>query len=164
MKAQEHLPIYGVGPYYGIGVIVTALAGLVLSATGVLSAGALHSRPAALCFAAAGCLLLLLGGCVWAPAALGRHAIDHYIQADRLCTTGVYRFVRNPCYSGIMLFCTGLLLLARNLLLLPLPPLYWLAMTVLMKHTEEKWLAERYGEAYRQYCKRVNRCLPWIPK
>lgn len=33
-----------------------------------------------------------------------------------------------------------------------------------MKHTEEKWLAALYGREYADYCKRVNRCIPWFPK
>lgn len=34
-------------------------------------------------------------------------------------------------------------------------------MTVLMKNTEEKWLYALYGQEYLDYCKRVNRCIPW---
>lgn len=37
-------------------------------------------------------------------------------------------------------------------------------MTVLMKHTEEKWLKNLYGKEYEEYCKRVNRCIPWFKK
>ena len=41
---------------------------------------------------------------------------------------------------------------------------YWIFMTVLMKYTEEKWLKNLYGREYEEYCRRVNRCIPWIPK
>lgn len=37
-------------------------------------------------------------------------------------------------------------------------------MTVLMKGTEEKWLLKLYGTEYSNYCKRVNRCIPWFAK
>ena len=33
----------------------------------------------------------------------------------------------------------------------------------LMKATEEKWLSDLYGSEYGEYCKRVNRCWPWLP-
>ncbi len=33
-----------------------------------------------------------------------------------------------------------------------------------MKNTEEKWLLELYGIEYANYCKRVNRCIPWFSK
>ena len=34
----------------------------------------------------------------------------------------------------------------------------------LLKNTEEKWLEELYGQEYIDYCKKVNRCIPWFPK
>ena len=30
--------------------------------------------------------------------------------------------------------------------------------------TEEKWLLDLYGDEYAAYKKRVNRCIPWIPR
>lgn len=108
--AKEHLPIYGVGPFYGMGIIAATVIGIVLS------------------------------------------------------VTGVYSIVRNPCYSGIMLMCMGMLFMAHNLCLLSLPFVYWLAMTILMKCSEEKWLLDLYGQEYALYCKRVNRCIPWFLK
>lgn len=37
-----------------------------------------------------------------------------------------------------------------------------IALTVLLKQTEEKWLSDLYGEEYKDYCRRVNRCIPWF--
>ena len=37
-------------------------------------------------------------------------------------------------------------------------------MTVALTNTEEKWPLNLYGQAYQDYCKRVNRCLPKIPE
>lgn len=34
----------------------------------------------------------------------------------------------------------------------------------LMTATEEKWLREKFGKEYIEYCKKVNRILPWIRK
>ena len=33
-----------------------------------------------------------------------------------------------------------------------------------MKSTEEKWLADLYGQEYEDYCARTNRCILWFPK
>lgn len=90
-----------------------------------------------------------------------RFRIDKYIKGNTLCTDGIYAWVRNPCYSGIMLMCTGTLLMANNFILLILAVIYWIFMTVLMKNTEEKWLLELYDEAYSEYCRKVNRCIPF---
>lgn len=35
-------------------------------------------------------------------------------------------------------------------------------MTIILKNTEEKWLYALYGEKYKEYCKKVNRCIPMI--
>ena len=48
----------------------------------------------------------------------------------------------------------------HNVWLLILIPIQWVILTVVIRNTEEKWLYELHGEAYKDYCARVNR---WIP-
>ena len=36
--------------------------------------------------------------------------------------------------------------------------------TMLMICTEEKWLKSLYGREYKGYCRKVNRCIPWLPE
>ncbi len=74
------------------------------------------------------------------------------------------KFVRNPCYCLFLLGSTGALLIAHNPLLLVLPPLFYVWMTLIIKSTEERWLTDLYGDEYREYCRRVNRCIPWFPR
>lgn len=97
-------------------------------------------------------------------SAVFRAKVDGHIKGNTLATTGVYAWVRNPIYSAFLLGCTGVLLMANNLWLLILPVVDWAFLTVLMKHTEEKWLAKLHGKKYADYCRRVNRCIPWPPK
>lgn len=163
-KEAAHLPIYGVGPFYGIGIIAMSILGILLSVTGLLDSGKVTATIPMIIMIAFGIVLILGGFLVWKAAALGKNRIDGFIESNTLCTTGIYRIVRNPCYSGIMIACTGALLIAHNLWLLTLPFVYWLAMTILMKCSEEKWLTQLYGQAYIDYCKNVNRCIPWFPK
>ena len=85
-------------------------------------------------------------------------------RLNELVTTGPYVWVRNPVYSAILLLCTGLLLMAYNLWLLLLPPVLWALMTAMLIPTEERWLRELHGQAYADYCERVNRCIPWPPR
>lgn len=154
---MKHLPVYGVGPIYGGGIILATVLSIALSCTGIIPAGNLLMLR--MPFAVIGILIAGTGVLVWFKAAL---RIDKYIVSNRLCTDGIYSVVRNPCYSGIMLMCTGALFVSGNPYLLILPFLYWIAMTVLMKNTEEKWLYELYGQEYLDYCKRVNRFIPWF--
>ena len=131
--AKEHVPIYGGGPFYGVGIIAATVIGIVLSVTGVIKNGRIENTGLIAGFIVRGLVIFLLGFFVWKAAALGSKSIDKYIKSNTLCTTGVYSIVRNPCYSGIMLMCTGLLLMVHNLWLLILPVVYWLALTLLMK-------------------------------
>lgn len=161
---KEHLPIYGVGPFYGVGIIGMTVLEILLSYLGSIESGKIENQFMQAVFVIAGVLICLVGFWVWKSAALGDKSIDKYIESNTLCTTGVYSIVRNPCYSGIMLFCTGALLIAHNIWLLILPFVYWIAMTVMLKYSEEKWLQNLYGQEYVEYCKKVNRCIPWFPK
>lgn len=164
MKEKKHLPLYGVGPFYGIGIAVWSVIGILLSYMGLLNSGKVKEMLLILIFVVTGAVIFIGGFFIWKAAAFGNKNIFNYIQSNTLCTTGVYSIVRNPCYSGIMLMCTGGLLMAHNVWLLILPFVFWIAMTILMKCSEEKWLLKLYGEEYAQYCKRVNRCIPWFPK
>ena len=156
MGDKKHLPVYGVGPVYGAIIIVATVLGIILSAAGILDF--LKVPFLKIPFFIAGKAVAAFGFWVWYRAAF---RIDKYIKENTLCTDGIFAWVRNPCYSGIMLMCTGSLLMANNFILLILPVIYWIFMTILMKNTEEKWLLELYGEEYSDYCRKVNRCIPF---
>lgn len=158
---KEHLPIYGVGPIYVVVIIVCTVVGIGLSVLGVVPYIILNSMKFLLLIL--GSLFVLLGIYFWISA-IFQSKLDSNIRSNTLITTGVYAYVRNPIYSAFMLACTGVLLIYGNVLLLVLPFLYWGFMTVLMKNTEEKWLMDLYGKEYQEYCKRVNRCIPWFRK
>lgn len=157
---KGHLPLFGVGPIYIAVIVAMTLVGLGLARLGYLPEGSVPILR--IPFGVIGVLLILLGVYFWYAAAV-QARVHKNIMDNKLVTTGVYAWVRNPIYSGCMLVCTGAILLANNLWLLILPVFFWAFMTVLMKNTEEKWLDTLYGEEYRQYCKKVNRCIPWFP-
>ena len=161
-KDNDHLPVYGVGPYYGAGIIILTVAGIVLYAAGMLDSGKVTNSVLIMIMVILGTALIIEGLLIWKSAAVGRNCIDDYIKNHKLCCTGVYSIVRNPCYSGVMFMCSGVIIL-HDLWLLLLPVISWAAMTILMKKTEEKWLAELYGQEYIDYCRNVNRCIPWFP-
>ena len=159
MKNSDHLPLFGVGPLYGGIVVALTVAG---SACGsLISFGKVPQMKIPLLIL--GILLIVYGVSLWIRAVLVAK-LDDGIKENRLVTGGVYAQVRNPIYSAIMFACTGALCIAGNLLFLPLFFVFWALMTVMMKNTEEKWLTERFGKEYINYCKRVNRAIPWFAK
>ncbi len=161
MKNREHLSLFGVGPIYGGVVIALTALGILLTRMGIVPA--IHYGVFSGITAFLGVALILAGVWLW-YCAVFRAKVDDHIKNNTLATDGAYAWVRNPIYSAILMACLGALLLANNLCLLILPPLYWLFLTVLLKHTEEKWLFTLHGERYADYCGRVNRCIPWPPR
>lgn len=80
---------------------------------------------------------------------------------------GVYRWVRNPMLSGVIM-----MLIAMSLLLQSWPVGIWAALffisnTLYFRLSEEPGLEMRFGEDYRRYCENVNRWWPrfspWDP-
>ena len=110
-----------------------------------------------------GILFILFGIYLWVNAVIVCK-LDDNIRSNKLVTTGVYAYVRNPIYSAVLLVCTGAIIIANNLYLLVLPVIYWAFLTILMKNTEEKWLLNVYGDEYINYYKKVNRCIPFKRK
>ena len=161
MKAAKHLSIWGVGPVYAMICAVLTAAGIIARNMGWLASGDVPAWDVPMTIA--GFALLLAGAYLYYEAHLRTKLFDH-VRQNHLVTTGVYAWVRNPVYSAVLLVCTGLLLMAYNLWLLLLPPVFWALMTAMLIPTEEKWLRSLYGQEYIDYCARVNRCIPFPPK
>lgn len=161
MKKKEHLPFFGIGPFYVGIVVLMTVAGMILSSRGYLDSGLISW--ARLPMLVLGIVMIVLGAVIYGSA-LFMSRIDDGIRNNRLVTDGIYAWVRNPLYVGCMFVCIGILMTAGNVWLLVLPLIFWWLMAVMMKHTEEKWLHELYGKEYDEYCRRVNRTWPWVPE
>lgn len=158
MKDNGHLSVYGVGPIYGAVIIAVTVAAVIIGQQDFAKTGIIEVLKIP-CFII-GILLIIFGVYLWGGAVFGAK-VEKGITENRLVTVGVYGLVRNPIYSAFMLFCTGALLISGNVYFYPLFFFYWIFMTVLIKNTEEKWLEELYGDEYREYKKKVNRCIPF---
>lgn len=77
---------------------------------------------------------------------------------DRLVTTGVFAFTRNPIYVAFGFVLLGEFLIFPNWILL----VYMVAATWLFHRQvsrEEQFLRQHYGQQYLEYCNRVRRYL-----
>ena len=159
VKEGQKLPMFGVGPYIVFGMGIITAVGVILCVY-ILKIGNLDGFwvPA---FRITGALLIALGLTVWFIGAV-RSDMDASIAENRLKTDGIYAWVRNPMYSGWWLVFAGITMMWHNAWTLLTIPVNWAIMTVALKRTEEKWLLELYGQAYSDYLKRVNRCIPWL--
>lgn len=161
VKEGQKLPLYGVGPYIVLAMAAVAAIGIVFCSY-VLKIGIL-AAPWVLIFRILGDFIIALGLVIWLVGAIGS-GMDDNIAENRLKTDGIYAWVRNPMYTGWWFLFSGLILIWHNAWLLLTIPINWAVMTVVLKRTEEKWLKELYGEEYQDYCRLVNRCVPWFPK
>ena len=94
----------------------------------------------------------------------------HYWRCDTVVTRraayfvdyGLYRWVRNPMYTGILLLGMSLGL-ALGTWLLPIAASLAFTLLALRTRTEERYLIERFGDQYRGYMQRVGRFFPKRP-
>ena len=82
-------------------------------------------------------------------------------RAETLVTSGIYRLVRHPQYTGLLMFTLGWILHWPSVVTLALWPLlaaayFWLA------RQEERQAESEYGDAYRAYAAGTKRFLPFL--
>ncbi|MGC8664039.1 MAG: methyltransferase family protein, partial [Thermoplasmata archaeon] len=82
----------------------------------------------------------------------------------KLIKNGLYAYIRNPLYFGVIFFIMpGIVLTFGFLLLIPVPFLTYVLFKVLIKK-EERYLEEKFGNEYVEYKKRVNSLIPKLKK
>jgi protein-S-isoprenylcysteine O-methyltransferase len=114
------------------------------------------------------CTVALAVGSVWliafAVSTLGKQwaVAARLIEGHKLITTGPYRFVRNPIYTGMlgMLVATGLAMEHWTALIVAVV-LFMVGLVVRVR-SEEKLLRAAFGEEFEEYAKRVPAVLPGI--
>jgi protein-S-isoprenylcysteine O-methyltransferase Ste14 len=84
------------------------------------------------------------------------------IQPDhKLKTDGIYKDVRHPSYTGLLLSMIGWVLVFRSAIGLALNvPLFLLLLSRIAD--EEKFLEAQFGDEYRAYRERTKRLLPFV--
>jgi protein-S-isoprenylcysteine O-methyltransferase Ste14 len=157
MDENNHLPLYGIGPYViGLITFITLIA-LGLSYFNCIPKYRLNPSV----MTVLGVLLIILGAIFWISA-VKNSDIQENIRQNSLVTTGIYAIVRHPIYAAFLYAITGVILIANNLTLIIFPIIYWIILTVTMRKTEEKWLLEQYGDDYLNYMKKVNGFIPKV--
>ena len=84
------------------------------------------------------------------------------MKDQQLVKNGIYKLIRHPSYTGLLLYYIGLGLIMHNyisILILLIGPLFAVAMRI---RKEEVFLADHFGEDYTAYCKSSRRLIPFI--
>ncbi len=109
-------------------------------------------------------LLPIIGGIALAIAAerafkRAGTAVLPFSEPSAVVTTGPFAFSRNPMYLGTMLCLVGWAILLGSLVPFVVIPAYFALIHYRFVLREEPFMAERLGEAYNAYRRRVRRWL-----
>ncbi|MAY83715.1 MAG: hypothetical protein CMP59_06225 [Flavobacteriales bacterium] len=81
-------------------------------------------------------------------------------EEGKLVTSGPYKWIRNPMYLAVLLYCLALVIEAKNLIAVFL----YLGLFTLLHlklNYEEGLLKKKYPD-YADYCKRSKKLIPFI--
>jgi protein-S-isoprenylcysteine O-methyltransferase Ste14 len=100
---------------------------------------------------------------VWARVHLGRNwsAMVTVKHGHELIDTGPYRLVRHPIYSGLLVAFIATAFAVGEWRGVLAVLIAWAALWRKLRF-EERWMSERFGEAYAAYRKRVPALIPFL--
>jgi protein-S-isoprenylcysteine O-methyltransferase Ste14 len=85
-------------------------------------------------------------------------------EKTELITHGIYSVVRNPIYSGIMVFGLGILVLVPHLTMLLFIAVGYIAIELHVRKVEELYLRKLHGKKFTDYENTTGRYVPKILK
>ncbi len=91
---------------------------------------------------------------------IGRGTLVPTAPTEQLVVSGLYRYVRNPMYVGVLTVIAGEVLLFASRAMALYAVIVWLCMHLFICFYEEPALTRRYAEYYLAYKRSVPRWLP----
>ena len=113
-------------------------------------------------------LLLLVGAAIlfksiWSFARVGRGTLAPFDETKKLIVVGLYRYVRNPMYVGVMMTLLAETWFFWSRQLLIYAGICFVVANMLVIGYEENRLRYKYGDDFRRYCEYVGRWIPGKP-
>lgn len=90
-----------------------------------------------------------------------RIGVDESERTD-LVTDGTFRLVRNPIFTGMLVFGVGMVLVAPSVVAIVGGALLVAGLEVQVRGVEEPYLLRTHGSAYASYAARVGRFVPGL--
>lgn len=125
-----------------------------------------HTKVVFSTFTLAGAVLLLVGGliylwCVWDFGATGRGTPAPIDAPTLLVVRGLYAYVRNPMYVGVLSVIFGWALFFGSSSIAIYAACVAVGFHLFVLFYEEPHLKSVFGSSYEAYCGEVNRWLPY---
>lgn len=103
--------------------------------------------------------LLVVSGAIL--SIIGWRQLHRAVKAGTMATSGLYRWVRHPQYTGFFLFLIGSIINWPTLItVVTMPVLAWVYWK--LARSEEQDAIEKFGDSYREYIKTTGAFLPRI--
>jgi len=99
--------------------------------------------------------------CAWDFTFAGKGTPAPIDPPKNLVIRGLYKYVRNPMYLGVLYVMLGQAIWFESLILFGYAALVFLLFNLFVLLYEEPALRRKFGDTYRQYCGLVPR---WIPR
>ncbi|MFL0198527.1 hypothetical protein ACJDU8_23655 [Clostridium sp. WILCCON 0269] len=110
MNKKNHMSYFGVGPIYVILTFILTVIAVYIGKLKCFSIGIIQIMKIPLLLT--GIVLIILAIILWVQAVI-ISKIDKNIAENKLVTTGVYAWVRNPIYSAFTIIFTGILYVCK---------------------------------------------------
>ena len=91
----------------------------------------------------------------------GKGTLAPWDPPKELVVVGLFKYMRNPMYVGVILIIAGWGLLSGSLLVLAWACFITIVFHVRVVVAEEPWCRRQFGQTWDDYTSKVNR---WLPK
>jgi protein-S-isoprenylcysteine O-methyltransferase Ste14 len=102
--------------------------------------------------------------CAWAFTVRGRGTPSPADPPRELVVSGLYHYVRNPIYVGVVIFLLGHVLWHPASSILWMPLIVAVSSHLFVIFYEEPHLRKTFGTRYQTYCQAVPRWIPRVGK
>ena len=108
-----------------------------------------------------GILLIVVGSLISIAGVIEFRSLKRMsgVSTEKLVTSGIYQWSRNPQNVGWGLVLIGIALTGRSGVALMLASLFWLVIHFYIVNVEEKFLQKIFGDQYESYCATTPRYL-----
>jgi protein-S-isoprenylcysteine O-methyltransferase Ste14 len=96
-------------------------------------------------------------GCTW------RVGVD-LNEETKLITTGLFKYVRNPIYTGLFIGCIGLWCISPSIILILGLLILYISVELFVRKVEEPYLHEQFGSEYEKWHHSTPRYFPRLIK
>lgn len=83
-------------------------------------------------------------------------------ENQKIITTGPYKYIRHPCYTGIIIMSIGFVLTAENWPSIIILLVIMISTLLYRVKIEEQYMIIKFGKEYEDYMKKTKKMIPFL--